>query len=115
MKKIFLIALMMVSGVIFAQGEPQLEVVGQLVKATYFYDNGNVQQVGFFNDGKLDGKWTSYNENGSIKAIAEYTNGQKSGKWIYNDNAVAVREVDYNNNQIVSVKVSKENTIADKN
>lgn len=115
MKKIFIIAVMMVSGVMFAQGEPQLEVVGQLVKATYYYDNGNVQQVGFFKDGKLEGKWTSYNENGSIKIIAEYVDGQKSGKWQYFDNAVAVREVDYNKNQIASVKVIKENTIADKN
>ena len=106
---------MMVSGVMFAQGEPQLEVVGQLVKATYYYDNGNVQQVGFFKDGKLEGKWTSYNENGSIKIIAEYVDGQKSGKWQYFDNAVAVREVDYNKNQIASVKVIKENIIADKN
>lgn len=115
MKKIFLTALMMVSGVIFAQGEPQLEVVGQLVKATYYYDNGNVQQVGFFKDGKLDGKWTSYNDNGSVKAIAEYTDGQKSGKWQNFDNAVAVSEVDYSNNQIAVVKIIKENTIADKN
>lgn len=106
---------MMVSGVIFAQGEPQLEVVGQLVKATYYYDNGNVQQVGFFKDGKLDGKWTSYNENGSVSTVAEYSNGVKSGKWQYFDNAVAVREVSYSDNQIASVKVLKENIIADKN
>jgi len=115
MKKIFLITLMMVSGAIFAQGEPQLEVVGQLVKASYYYENGNLQQVGFFKDGKLDGIWTSYNENGSVKAIAEYLDGQKSGKWQYFDNNVAVKEVDYTNNQIAVVKIIKINTIADKN
>ncbi|WP_298121175.1 membrane-binding protein [Flavobacterium sp.] len=112
MKKIILIALMLVSVVTFAKGEPQLEVVGQSVKATYYYDNGNVQQVGFFKDGKLDGKWTSYAENGTIQTIAEYTNGVKSGVWKYFDNSIATKEVSYSNNTIVSVTNLKPNFVA---
>ena len=115
MKKMLLIALVMISGVVFAQGEPQLEVVGQLVKATYYYDNGTIQQEGFFRDGKLNGKWTSYNENGNVATIAEYTNGEKSGKWQFFENAVAVKEVSYSENKIASINVVKENNIADKN
>jgi antitoxin component YwqK of YwqJK toxin-antitoxin module len=115
MKKIILIALMMVSGMIFAQGEPQLEAVGQLVKATYYYDNGNIQQVGYFKDGKLEGKWTSYTENGTIQAIAEYSNGDKTGKWQFFDNAVAVKEVDYSKNQIAVIKDLNAKPIAVKN
>lgn len=115
MKKIILIALMMVSGMIFAQGEPQLEAVGQLVKATYFYDNGSVQQVGYFKDGKLEGKWTSYSENGAIQTIAEYSNGDKTGKWQFFDNAVAVKEVDYSKNQIAVIKDLNTKPIAVKN
>ena len=115
MKKMILIALMMVSGVIFAQGEPQLEAVVQLVKATYFYDNGNVQQVGYFKDGKLEGKWTSYSENGAIQTIAEYSNGEKTGKWQFFNNAVAVKEVDYSKNQIAVIKDLNTKPIAVKN
>ncbi|WP_395044504.1 toxin-antitoxin system YwqK family antitoxin [Flavobacterium sp.] len=114
MKKIFLIALMIVSGAIFAQVEPQLEAIGQLVKATYYYDNGNIQQVGFFKDGKLEGKWTSYNEKGNIQTIAEYSNGIKSGVWKYFDNSIATKEVSYSDNSIVSVVVLKPNFIAKK-
>ena len=114
MKKYLLIVVMMVSGVVFSQdNNPVLEAEGQLVKATYYYDNGNVQQVGYFRDGKLDGKWTSYEVNGTIKAIAEYTNGEKSGKWIFSD-AITSKEVDFSNNQIVAIS-SKTNAIANKN
>jgi antitoxin component YwqK of YwqJK toxin-antitoxin module len=112
MKKLLFIALMLVSGVIFAKGEPQLEVVGQLVKATYYYDNGNIQQVGFFKDGKLDGQWISYTESGTIQTVAEYSNGLKSGVWKYFDNAVATKEVSYSNNLIVSVINLKPNFVA---
>lgn len=102
----------MFSGVFFAQGEPQLETVGKLVKATYFFENGNVQQVGFFKDGKLNGTWTSYYENGSVKTIAEYENGQKSGNWKFFDNAIASKEVKYANNEIVAINVLTINALA---
>ena len=67
----------------------------------------------YFKDGKLNGKWTSYDANGTIKAIAEYTNGEKSGKWIFSD-AIASKEVAFSNNQIITVN-SKVNAIANKN
>ena len=115
MKKFVLIVAIMVYGIAFSQSSnPVLEENGQLVKATYYYANGNVQQVGYFKDGKLDGKWTSYDANGNIKAVAEYTNGEKSGKWIFSD-AIATKEVDYSNNQIVAVRNNKANALANKN
>lgn len=114
MKKFLLVVALMVSGMIFSQNNnPVLEAEGNLVKATYYYDNGKVQQVGYFNDGKLDGKWTSYDVNGNVQAIAEYTNGVKTGKWMYFSNAVCVNEVDFSNNQIVGIK--NQNAIAVKN
>ena len=114
MKKYLLIVVIMISGFAFSQdNSPVLEAEGQLVKATYYYDNGNVQQVGYFKDGKLDGKWTSYEVNGNVKAIAEYTNGEKSGKWIFTD-AIITKEVAFSNNQILAIN-SKTNAIANKN
>jgi len=116
MKKYLLIVVMMVSGFVFSQGNsPVLEAEGQLVKATYYYENGNVQQVGYFKDGKLDGKWTSYDVNGNVSAIAEYTNGVKSGKWMYFSNKLTTAEVDYTDNRIVAVKKLNQNPIAVKN
>lgn len=107
---------MMVSGFVFSQDNtPVLEAEGQLVKATYYHDNGSVQQVGYFKDGKLDGKWTSYDVNGNVKAIAEYTNGVKSGKWMYMSNKVITTEVDYTDNRIVAVKNLSQNAVLVKN
>ncbi len=114
MKKYVIIAVLLVSGLTFAQNKaPKLENVNGLVKATYYYENGQVEQEGFFKDGKLDGTWTSYNENGSKKAVAEYTNGEKTGKWFfYNQNSIA--EVNYSNGAIAAVK-NLNSAIADKN
>ena len=116
MKKVILILAIMMSGLVFSQSDsPILEVEGQLVKATYHYDNGSVQQVGYFKDGKLDGKWTSYDVNGNVKAVAEYKNGVKSGKWMYFSNNVTTSEVDFSDNTIVSVKNLNRDAIAIKN
>jgi antitoxin component YwqK of YwqJK toxin-antitoxin module len=96
MKKFVLMASLLVSGLSFAQEiNPKLEEVDGLVKATYYYDNGVVQQQGFFKDGKLDGKWVSFDESGNKKAEAQYSNGEKVGKWMFwnQDNSVAT--VDY--------------------
>ncbi len=102
MKKITLIFFLLLSVLSFANTiEPKLEIVGNLVKATYFYENGAIQQEGFFKDGKLDGKWTSYEVNGIVKSVATYTEGVKSGKWNINH-----KEVVYNNNQMVSATTS---------
>jgi antitoxin component YwqK of YwqJK toxin-antitoxin module len=116
MKKIIVLVAIMLTGLGFSQnGKPTLEAEGQLVKATYFYDNGKVQQVGYFKDGKLDGKWTSYDESGTVKAVAEYKDGEKSGKWVFLSGAITTKEVDYASNQVVAVRDFKTNTIADKN
>ena len=44
MKKIWIMGVILVSGVAFAQTtKPVLEQEGNLVKATYYYDNGKVK------------------------------------------------------------------------
>jgi antitoxin component YwqK of YwqJK toxin-antitoxin module len=104
MKKSVILAAILFSGMLVAQEtKPELEAVGNKVKATYYYENGKVQQEGFFKDGKLDGVWVSYDENGNKKAVAEYTNGAKTGKWVF-FNEKAVCEVAYENSKVASVK-----------
>ncbi|MGK4566801.1 hypothetical protein [Flavobacterium sp. 3HN19-14] len=58
MKKYLFIAAVLISGVISAQNiAPKHEVVGNLVKSTYYYENGKVSQEGFYKDGKVHGQW----------------------------------------------------------
>ena len=104
MKKIVIVAVLLVSGMMFAQEvEPKFEVVDNMVKATYFYENGQVKEQGFYLDGKLHGKWVSYNQDGTKQTIGEYNEGQKTGKWFFwNENALS--EVDFNKSKITDVK-----------
>jgi antitoxin component YwqK of YwqJK toxin-antitoxin module len=115
MRKFMLIAALMVTGLSVGQSKsPQLEEVNGMVKATYFYENGSIEQEGLFKDGKLEGKWVSYDVDGKKKAIAEYKNGEKIGKWFYWNNALLM-EVDYADNRVAAVKNWRSDSVADKN
>jgi antitoxin component YwqK of YwqJK toxin-antitoxin module len=115
MRKFMLIAALMVTGLSVGQSKsPQLEEVNGMVKATYFYENGTVEQEGFFKNGLLVGKWVSYHADGSKKSIAEYENGKKVGKWFFWNNA-SLNEVDYDNNVVVASKSWSNQQVADKN
>ena len=112
MKKIMMIVVLVVSSVTFAQNrEPKLEEVNGLVKATYYHENGKVQQEGFFANGKLDGKWISYNQNGVKIAIAEYAKGVKVGNWFFWTNE-GLYAVDYSKDAILSIKKWSNGTVA---
>ncbi len=109
MKKVVIMAALLISGAFYAQEiQPKFEVVGNEVKATYFHDNGQVKQEGNYLNGKLQGKWVSYNEDGNKEAIGEYNNGVKVGKWFFwTDDTL--NEVDYSDNRVADVrKWSKE-------
>ncbi|MCF8713780.1 nicotinic acid mononucleotide adenyltransferase [Joostella atrarenae] len=105
MKKSILIFAMLFSFVMVAQNvenKPKLEKEGDMVKATYFHDNGAVSQTGYYLEGKLHGEWKSYNEEGRKTAMAEYNKGEKTGKWFFwNDNTL--KEVNYQDNRITNV------------
>ena len=116
MKKILFIAVMMIFGLGFSQSKsPVLEAEGQLVKATYYYENGTIQQVGYFKEGKLEGKWNSYDVNGNLQVVAEYKEGQKTGKWMYYSNNICVNEINFSNNQIVNIRNNNQIAVVDKN
>lgn len=109
-----ILAAVLVSGFAFAQAvKPVLEQNGDLVKATYYYENGQIQQEGFFKDGKLNGQWVSYDESGNKKAIGEYANGEKTGKWFFwNDKSLS--EVDFSKSKISNVKAWTQEAIVNK-
>jgi antitoxin component YwqK of YwqJK toxin-antitoxin module len=107
MKNLILIAIFCFSFVGFSQDkQPTYEAVGDLVKATYYHENGSVSVEGFFKDKKLTGEWTSFNKQGNKVQIANYDAGKKVGKWfVWGKDAL--KEINYNNNTIVSVNTWK--------
>jgi antitoxin component YwqK of YwqJK toxin-antitoxin module len=114
MKKILIMGAILITGLTFAQAaKPVLEQDGYLVKATYYYDNGQIQQQGHFKDGKLEGQWVAYDLNGNKKSIGEYKSGEKTGKWFFwNDKSLS--EVDYSRSRVSEVKSWKQDALANK-
>ncbi|MDA0178210.1 nicotinic acid mononucleotide adenyltransferase [Mesoflavibacter profundi] len=117
MKNLILALAFLVTGVITAQdiNKPTIVKKGDLIQATYYFENGNVAQTGYFNkDNKLQGVWTKYDVNGNKVAVGNYENGKKVGKWFFWTNDI-LREVDYSLNSITSVNTWKNTSaIADR-
>lgn len=112
MKKIIIAGLLLSAGVVSAQKiEPKYTIENQMVKATYYYDNGQVMQEGFYKDGKLHGEWVAYNEDGSKQSVGEYNNGAKSGKWFFWSTAT-VSEVNYTDSRVAEVKTWAKDAVA---
>ncbi|NQZ43046.1 MAG: nicotinic acid mononucleotide adenyltransferase [Flavobacteriaceae bacterium] len=104
MKKAILVVAVMVS--MFAQAqeiEPTFSKVGDMVKATYFHDNGQIAQTGYVLNGKLHGQWLMYDAVGTKIASGKYVEGKRSGKWFFWEGEV-LKEVDFKDNRMVSVK-----------
>lgn len=114
MKKYVILVALLFSGILFAQvGKPKLEIVGQQVKAVYYFEDGKIQQEGFFKNGKLEGTWTSYDANGNKQSIGNYENGTKTGKWFF-WNGSNLSEVDFSNSRIASVKTWKQDSLVNR-
>lgn len=110
MKKLLTICAL-VGGMLFttAQEKPKDSFVkeGNLIKGTMYHDNGEIRQTGYYNrEGKLQGKWESFDDKGNKTAVAQYENGKKVGKWFFwNDDTL--NEVDYSNSKITNVSTYK--------
>ena len=110
MKNLILIVALLFANFSFAQEvKPKFEKDGDIVKGTYFHDNGLVSQVGFYKDGKLHGEWKSFNAKGKKIAVGNYTQGKKTGKWFFWDGE-KLSEVNYSDNQISSIKTWDNNS-----
>jgi len=89
MKKAVLIVMMLCFGATFAQDKEKkvkLEQKGDLVEATYYYDNGQIEQHGFFKDEELQGNWVYYSKEGLKISMGTYEAGKKTGKWYFWNN-----------------------------
>ncbi len=115
MKKIITLCALVFSGIVMAQNiEPKYEIEGNLVKATYYNDNGTVKQEGYYKDGKVHGKWSSFDEKGVKIAMGEYKNGEKTGKWFFWDKNT-LNEVDYNDSRVAEAKKWSQGTLVHRN
>ncbi|WP_196885793.1 hypothetical protein [Aureivirga sp. CE67] len=108
MKKVFFTISVLIGLGLSAQTvEPKYEKNEDLVKATYYHDNGEVREKGFYKDKKLHGTWVKYNEKGEKVTLGNYHEGMKVGKWLFWQEGV-LREVNYDNSKIASVSEWKE-------
>jgi antitoxin component YwqK of YwqJK toxin-antitoxin module len=104
MKNILIIGTLLISSFIFAQEvEPDYEIVGDLVKSTFYHDNGKVSQEGFYKNEKVHGQWVSYDVKGMKKSQGTYNNGVKIGKWLFWDKD-NTKEVEYADNRVAFIK-----------
>jgi len=105
MKKLVILVLMLSVSFIYAQEERTLKLDKEknLIAVTYYHDNGEISQTGFYTeDGKLHGEWLSFCNEGNKLVSAKYDNGRKVGKWFY-WSGDTLKEVDYSDNAIVNV------------
>ncbi len=111
-KSILLLGLLFVAASIFGQADTnvKIEKKGDITEATYYYQDGTLQQQGTFNaDGKLHGTWTSFDVNGKKLMVGKYDNNKKVGKWFFWTDG-KLKEVDYVDSRIVSINEWNEQT-----
>lgn len=86
--------------------EPTFEAEGNIVKATYYFEDGSVSTQGYFLDKELTGEWTRFDREGNKTQIAYYDQGEKVGKWfVWGKNSL--KEINYSNNTVVNVNLWK--------
>tara|TARA_R110001592_G_scaffold79086_1_gene236919 strand:- start:1536 stop:1913 length:378 start_codon:yes stop_codon:yes gene_type:complete len=103
MKNIIAIFILSIATLGYAQeNKPTYKAEGDLVKATYYFEDGSIKTQGFFKDKKITGEWTRFDNEGNKTQIAFYNNGVKVGKWfIWSKDSL--KEINYENNAIASV------------
>lgn len=110
MKKIVLTLIALVFALqlgISQEKAPSFEKQGDLVKATYYFDNGQVKEVGFFKGEKLHHQWVTYNQEGNITMVAFYNEGLKDGNWYVVDGD-AIKKITYKSNKLILVEEVEE-------
>jgi len=85
---------------------PKFEKEGDLIKGTFYYEDGTIRQQGTYKNGELHGEWMAYDAEGKKQSMANYAEGKKTGKWFF-WSSDKLTEVDYYNNQIAEVNTWK--------
>jgi len=108
MKSILTLIAICIATIAYSQDtKPTYTAEGDLVKATYYNEDGSIDTQGYFKDKKLTGEWVKFDKEGNKIQIANYKNGKKVGKWFV-WNKESLKEINYNNNAIVNVNLWKQ-------
>ena len=71
-------------------------------KVTWFYDNGQVAEEGFYLGAKKTGTWTSFDEKGNKLAVMTWNQDRKDGNcYVMHKNGKVKYHVVYSNNKKV--------------
>ncbi|WP_397447516.1 toxin-antitoxin system YwqK family antitoxin [Polaribacter sp. R77954] len=107
MRKIISLVILSLAIAGYAQEkQPTFKAEKDVVKATYYYEDGSIKTQGFFKDKKLTGEWVRFDKSGNKVQIGNYENGKKIGKWFLWDKE-SLKEINYQDNAIASVNVWK--------
>ena len=69
----------------------------------YFYDNGQLQCTGYYDNDFPIGKWQWFYKNGVIQTDGVYLKGKREGKWIeYDEDGYPTRINNYYDGEILS-------------
>jgi len=69
----------------------------------YFYDSGELECSGDFDNDTPVSRWTWFYKNGTIKSTGHYTNGEPDGRWIkYNEEGITILIINYCRGEVVS-------------
>lgn len=104
MKTLALILALLINVSVIAQGStPSYTKISQnKTKVTWFYDNGQVKETGYFVNNTKDGVWETYSENGTKTSEANYSNGVKNGNWnMWNEEGNLTYHIVYENGKRV--------------
>ena len=80
------LGLLFSAGVVLGETKGSTKENENLVKATYFYEDGTIAQTGYFINGRPHGKWKLYNTEGKKIGKGKFQEGKKTGKWHYRGN-----------------------------
>ena len=75
----------------------------------YYYDSGQLQCTGYYDNDLPLGKWQWFNKNGSLKTDGVFLKGRREGKWIeYDEDGYPIRVTNYIDGEILSeVEIQK--------
>lgn len=82
----------------YANGNLKLQFISlgnKLVEATYFFENGDVYEMGFYLDGKLTGNWLTFDVNNELQTSAYFVGNKKVGVWKMYENGRLSKEISF--------------------
>ena len=113
MKKMVLalVFVMITSQFSIAQGvEPTYEKQDDLVKVTYYYEDGQVKEQGYFKGDKVHDQWVAFDKEGNITTIARFENGKKDGTWFMEVDG-KMKELTFESNKLMEVQDMEESAL----